>query len=110
MKTKCIFCSARTTAHLLFIYMFKIFYVGADINARSSSGRTPLLEAVISEQYEIARMLIEAGADLDVTDTKGSSVLHQLCFTRRPNMDFIRFVLSSMKQRYFINHVLQYRK
>lgn len=65
------------------------------MNLRSSSGRTPLLEAVFGRQLEIARILIDAGADIDICDTKGTSVLHHMCFDRRPSMYFIRYLLSS---------------
>ncbi|XP_045215823.2 putative ankyrin repeat protein RF_0381 [Mercenaria mercenaria] len=66
---------------------------GANIDVQSSSGRTPLLESVINGSYSIARIFIDAGAQLDLMDTKGTSVLHQLCFSRDPNMDMIRLVL-----------------
>jgi len=68
---------------------------GADINAQSSSGRTPLLEAVIDQQLDLARMLIDLGADLDSQDTKRTSALHHMCLTRRPDLDFIRLLLES---------------
>jgi len=71
-------------------------FLGADINLQSSSGRTPLLEAINGGQYNIAEVLIEAGADLDIVDTKGSSVLHHLCFDRRPQLEFVKYVLTSM--------------
>lgn len=69
---------------------------------RSSSGRTPLLEAVNGGQYDIARILVDAGADLDICDIKGTSVLHHICFDRRPQMSFVRYVLSSKFSQLFL--------
>src|SRR6185295_10041003 len=49
---------------------------GADVNARTSSGDTPLLLAAKSAQSSSAQALIEGGADIQVRDEAGNSVLH----------------------------------
>jgi uncharacterized protein len=41
----------------------------ANLNAANENGETPLIKAVISRQDGIVRQLIEAGADLNATDT-----------------------------------------
>src|SRR5688572_8074949 len=38
---------------------------GADLDARDKSGRTPLFVAVRANRYEIARYLLDRGADPD---------------------------------------------
>jgi len=38
---------------------------GADVNATTASGATPLLEAASNGRADVARMLLEAGADAD---------------------------------------------
>lgn len=77
------------------------------MNLRSSSGRTPLLEAVFGRQLEIARILVDAGADIDICDTKGTSVLHHMCFDRRPSLYFIRYLLSSKLIHKWISTLLK---
>ena len=46
--------------------------------------------------FECAEMLVEAGADLDLLDLKGTSVLHFLCFNRTTNMDFLHLVIKGI--------------
>ena len=66
---------------------------GADVNAQSSSGRTPLLEATMNGSYECAEVLLEAGTNLELLDVKGTSVLHYICFERTTNIEFLKLVL-----------------
>jgi len=49
---------------------------GADVNARTFLGDTPLLLAAKSAQSSSAQALIEGGADIQVRDEAGNSVLH----------------------------------
>ena len=76
-------------------FMIMFIFTGCDVNIQSSSGRTPLLEAVINGDYDVAKLLIKAGCDPDITDTKGTGVLHQLCFTINPNLEIINLVIKS---------------
>ena len=55
---------------------------GANLDAQSSSGRTPLLEATMNGSFDCAETLVAAGANVDLLDLKGTSVLHFLCFNR----------------------------
>ena len=49
-------------------------------------GSSPLTLAAIFGQDGIARILIDAGADLEVRNGKGSTALHQACFFCRPEI------------------------
>ncbi|HES58350.1 MAG TPA: hypothetical protein ENO21_02860, partial [Firmicutes bacterium] len=56
---------------------------GADINARSDDGRTPLMHAVQTSQSlrrgdtGVVQLLIDSGADLDLQDDRGSAAVHE---------------------------------
>lgn len=54
-----------------------------DINARSSNGDTALLAAVRNDCPEIVEALVDAGADVNVVNSKLRSPLHLACFTQR---------------------------
>jgi uncharacterized protein len=47
-------------------------------------GSSPLILAAIFGQNEVAQILIDAGADLELRNSKGSTALHQACFFCRP--------------------------
>ena len=47
-----------------------------NINAPSSRGETPLHLACLNGNLESAKLLVSSGADLEVRDGKGNSVLH----------------------------------
>ena len=49
---------------------------GADVNAKSDDGSTPLLHAVSFNENEIAELLIDKGADINVKDDTGLTPLH----------------------------------
>ena len=73
------------------------------MNAQSSSGRTPLLEATMNGSYECAEVLLEAGTNLELLDVKGTSVLHYICFERTTNIDFLKLVLKGSNfTKYFV--------
>jgi len=48
---------------------------GADVNAASASGVTPLMEAASAGRVEIAQILLDAGAELDARDRLGRTAL-----------------------------------
>jgi len=50
---------------------------GADIDARSEQGQTPLICAAQSGKYEVARILIESGADIHVSPEHGRTALEE---------------------------------
>ncbi len=51
---------------------------GADINAVSCSGRTPLMNAVDSKNFDIAKLLVDRGADATLRDSDGYRALDLL--------------------------------
>jgi ankyrin repeat protein len=44
---------------------------GADVNAKSSDGRTALMQAAGDGRAALVQLLLEKGADLEATDTAG---------------------------------------
>ena len=50
---------------------------GADIDARSEQGQTPLICAARSGGYEVAKILIESGADIHVSPEHGRTALEE---------------------------------
>ncbi|MEZ5073114.1 MAG: ankyrin repeat domain-containing protein [Bacteroidales bacterium] len=54
---------------------------GSDIDAKDPfSGSTPLISAATFDRREIASLLIEAGADLNLANNDGSTPLHTAAF------------------------------
>ncbi|CAB0036118.1 unnamed protein product [Trichogramma brassicae] len=49
------------------------------IDARDQSGQTPLQLAVNENHKKVARLLLRRGADPDLVDAKGSTLLHVIC-------------------------------
>ncbi len=49
---------------------------GADVHARTSSGRTPLLMAARHKTAEVVRLLLEHGANVATEDFQGNTPLH----------------------------------
>lgn len=57
---------------------------GTDINKKDPmSGSTPLISAATFGQKEIAKVLIDAGADLSITNNDGATALHAAAFFGR---------------------------
>ena len=53
-----------------------LYEAGADINARSKTGRTLLYEAAVSGKSQITRWLLSLGADVLAADENGFTPLH----------------------------------
>src|SRR5690348_3903947 len=48
---------------------------GADVNEKDAYGLTPLIEATIKNNIEIAKLLLEKGARVDQEDISGQTAL-----------------------------------
>ena len=60
---------------------------GSDINAKEPfGGSTPLITAVTFDKPSIAKLLIDAGADLSIKNNDGSTPLHVAAFFCRTDM------------------------
>ena len=57
---------------------------GSDLNAREATmGSTPLITAAVFGRTEVAKALIEAGADVNLKNGEGSTALHSAAFLCR---------------------------
>ncbi|HVB89695.1 MAG TPA: ankyrin repeat domain-containing protein, partial [Beijerinckiaceae bacterium] len=61
---------------------------GAAVNLSDKQGRTPLIRAALSENFETVQALIEGGAglDLDAQDEDGWTALTHACYAGAPEM------------------------
>ena len=60
--------------------------MGADVNARTSQGLTPLHQSVVIFPMSVAEWLIEKGAEIHSVDQWGWTVLHLACIENRPDI------------------------
>ena len=75
---------------------------GTDINAKEDfGGSTPLILAAIFGQSEIVKILIDAGAELDLRNSSGGTALHQACFFGRP--EIVELILNSGADPHLVN-------
>ena len=49
------------------------------IDSKDDNGRTPLYIAVMKDRYDVAKILIQMGADISLSDLKGWTPLHVAC-------------------------------
>ena len=54
----------------------QLIAAGADIEARTEAGRTPLMVACLAGNFNFVRKLIKHGADVSAQDNKSFSVIH----------------------------------
>jgi hypothetical protein len=70
----------------------KLFHTG-NVNLRATqAGQTALMLAVSHGKLELVRMLIEAGADINVQDDDGSTAL--MCASEHGHVDLVKLLLS----------------
>ena len=86
---------------------------GADVNARDSQGKTPLMvlykqDVHDGESYNrdsslhIAKLLVEHGADVNARSSEGNTVLHYLIKPYSTTAHYLPFYLQSIE--YLIEH------
>jgi uncharacterized protein len=59
---------------------------GADVNVRNFNGATALIYAATFNQTEIAKLLLEKGADKTVQDVRGNTAYMQAKFQGLPQL------------------------
>jgi ankyrin repeat protein len=60
---------------------------GSDLNVRDPfGGSSPLISATVFGKTEMAKVLIDAGVDLNFQNTEGSTALHTAAFFCRPEI------------------------
>lgn len=60
---------------------------GADVNEKEpASGSTPIMTAALFNRVEIAQMLLDAGASINIKNNDGSTALHTAAFFCRTEM------------------------
>lgn len=65
----------------------------ADVNVRAKKhGQTALMLATSHGNYEMVRMLLEAGADINIQDEDGSTAL--MCAAEHGRMDIVKILLA----------------
>lgn len=67
---------------------------GSDLNVKEPSmGSSPLITAAVFGKTEVARALIEAGADVNLQNNEGSTALHSAAFLCRT--EIVKMLLES---------------
>ena len=67
---------------------------GSDLNEKEPAvGSTPLISAAVFGKTEIAKALIEAGADVNIKNNEGSTALHSAAFLCR--MEIVEMLLDN---------------
>lgn len=66
---------------------------GANVNTANDYGWTPIMEAVIKDDFETLEVLISYGADVNVTTSQGWTPL--MWAIKRSNLDIVKYLLNN---------------
>jgi ankyrin repeat protein len=69
----------------------KSIKAGADVNAKNICGNTPLIEACMIDNYEIAEVLIEAKADVNAESDLGYTAMMEAYINK--NIKIIKLLM-----------------
>ncbi len=76
---------------------------GSDLNEKEPAvGSTPLITAAVFGKTEVARALIEAGADVNLKNNEGSTALHSAAFLCR--MEIVEMLLANGADKSLLNN------
>ena len=76
---------------------------GSDINAKDAfSGSTPLITAGTFDKKEIAKILIDAGADLSKKNNDGATALHTAAFFCR--VEIVQLLIDAEADKTLVNN------
>ena len=72
-------------------WSIRMFSLG-DVNVRATQhGQTALMLAVSHGRLSMAKLLVEAGADINIRDEDGSTAL--MCAAEHGHMELVKFIL-----------------
>ena len=76
---------------------------GSDLNEKEPTlGSTPLISAAVFGKTEIARALIEGGADVNLKNNEGSTALHSAAFLCR--VEIVEMLLANGADKALLNN------
>jgi len=76
---------------------------GSDLNEKEPAvGSSPLISAAVFGKTEVARALIEAGADVNLQNNEGSTALHSAAFLCR--MEIVEMLLENGADKELLNN------
>lgn len=71
---------------------------GADINHQNAKGQTTLMRALSHKKYNIAKTLLDLGADVNLKDLEGHNVMHFVFFHATSNTYRYSFKLNDSRK------------
>ena len=83
---------------------------GAELNKRNNNGQTPLQLAMMTGWFQLARVLIDLGADVSTEDEHGRTLLHLLATIRAHESDALDLVWPLLEHGAVVNRRDKYKQ